>query len=126
MSNPHKGYLVEISPKTNLAYLKVWGLWDEADGRIFFDYFKEKVARLIGKRRYVVADISEFPPQHEAVNVQIAKCMEHATKGGMVKSADIVSSAMTQLQMKRLSQEMRIPLFAFFKDRASAEAWVLA
>ncbi len=41
------------------------------------------------------------------------------------KAADIVSSALTQLQIKRISQEMGIPEFAFFKDRAAAEAWVI-
>ncbi|MFT3925762.1 MAG: hypothetical protein QM778_24685 [Myxococcales bacterium] len=123
MSN--KGFLVEVNTKTNVVYLRVWGLWEEADGVAYVAYFRDRVASLIGKKWYVVADISEFPAQSDAVNVQIGKTMEHATKGGMAKAADIVSSAMTQLQIKRLSQEMGIPEFAFFKDRASAEAWVV-
>jgi hypothetical protein len=120
-----KGFLVEINSKTSVVYLKVWGLWEEADGLAYFNYFKDKVTPLLGKKWYVVADISEFPAQKDTVNVQIGRTMELATKGGMAKAADIVSSAMTQLQIKRLSQEMGIPEFAFFKDRASAEAWVV-
>jgi hypothetical protein len=120
-----KGYLVELNPKTHVVYLKVWGLWEEADGVAYYNYYKDKVSHLIGKRWYVVADISEFPAQNEAVNAQIGKTMELSAKGGMVKAADIVNSAMTQLQIKRLSQEMRIPEFAFFKDRQAAEAWVV-
>ena len=126
MATAPKGYLVEVNSKTNVVYLKVWGQWEEADGRAYVEFFRGKVAHLLGKKWYVVADISEFPPQSEVVNAQIAKTMEHATKGGMVKAADIVSSAMTQLQIKRLSEEMRIPVFAFFKDRAAAEAWVVS
>src|SRR4051794_2777185 len=86
MATAPKGYLVEVNSKTNVVYLKVWGQWEEADGRAYVEFFRGKVAHLLGKKWYVVADISEFPPQNDAVNAQIAKTMEHATKGGMVKA----------------------------------------
>ncbi len=121
-----KGFLVEVNERTNVVFLRVWGLWEEADGLAYYAHFKEKVKPLLGTKWYVVADISDFPAQNEAVNAQIAKTMEVAAQGGMAKAADIVSSAMTQLQVKRLSEEMGVPEFAFFKDRAAAEAWVVS
>jgi hypothetical protein len=118
-----KGYSVDVLDD-NIVELKVWGLWVREDGEAYVQHFKNKVTPLKGSKWWVIADISEFPPQVPEVTDQIQETMRIAGEYGMQKAANLVSSAMTKLQIRRLSKESGIDEFSFFQDRAEALQWL--
>lgn len=120
-----KGFEVRVDEERSVCFLKVWGLWSAEDGASYLDHFRATVRPLVGKKWFVVADISEFPAQRDEVNASVQGTMAHAVETGMVRAANVVSSAMTRLQIKRLSEETGLPEFSFFTSEDDAVAWLL-
>jgi serine/threonine-protein kinase len=124
METTAKGYRIELDVARRIAFLKVWGLWSNDDGRAFASYFQTTLAPWKDTAWDVVADISEFPPQRGEVNGMVAETMRIAATTGMRRAANVVSSAMTKLQIQRLSEESGLPAFAFFKNVDDAVRWL--
>jgi hypothetical protein len=49
--------------------------------------------------------------------------LPHEQKG-LQKAANLLASAMTQLQIKRISEESGLPVFSFFQAEEPATAWL--
>ena len=118
-------FQVAVDPGSSIVRLKVWGFWDAAEGKAYVDEFRRKIAALVGKRWCVLADISEFPAQKPEVNEFIGQTMAHANASGMRKAANLVSSALTRMQIGRLSADMGVPEYSFFTSESEAVAWLL-
>lgn len=126
MDKAPKGHRVELDEERRICFLKVWGLWSEADGQAYAAHFAAVIEPWLGTRFDVVADISEFPPQREEVSVHIQETMRHAAANGLRRAANVVSSAMTKLQIQRLSEETGLPAFSFFTSVNDAVKWLTA
>ncbi|EYF06883.1 serine/threonine-protein kinase [Chondromyces apiculatus] len=126
-----------------IVRLKVWGFWDLAEGKAYVDEFLQKatlVAQEAASRSpastlapgadptlpwYVLADISEFSAQKPEVNACVEKTMEFARQHRMRRAANLVSSALSKMQIGRLSMDMKLPEYSFFQVEADAVAWLL-
>jgi serine/threonine-protein kinase len=51
--------------------------------------------------------------------------MAFARQNGMVRAANLVSSALPKMAIARMSAEMGLPAFSFFSSEAEAITWLL-
>ncbi len=124
MESTPKGFRVELDRRLKLCFLKVWGPWLEEDGKAYVTHFTNQLVPFAGTEFDVVADISEFPIQKAPVNLQIQETMRHAAASGMKRAANVVNSAMTEMQIRRLSEETGLPMFSFFKSVNDGVKWL--
>ena len=108
-----------------IARVEVWGFWSVEQGRAYLEEFRQKTRPLWGKPWYVLADTSNFAAQKPEVGVFIEQTMELAKKHGFVRSANLVSSTLTKMQLARMSAEQNLPEYSFFKDEAEAIRWLV-
>ena len=120
-----KGFLVTVDGATNVVRVDVWGFWDVKDGQRYWEEFERKTRPLLGKPWYVLANISQFPPQKPEVSVFVEKTMKHAREHGLVRAANLVSSVLGRMQIQRLSVETGLPLYSFFTAEDDALRWLL-
>ncbi|MDI1444499.1 serine/threonine-protein kinase [Polyangium sp. 6x1] len=120
-----KGFLVTVDGATNVVRVDVWGFWDVGDGKAYWEEFERKTRPLLGKPWYVLANISNFPPQKPDVSAFVEKTMTHARGNGLVRAANLVSSALGRMQIQRLSVETGLPLYSFFTTEGEALRWLL-
>ena len=88
--------------------------------------FKAKANMAAGRPWYVLADIADFSAQKPEVNVYVEKTMAYARANGMVRAANLVSSALSKMQISRLSQETGLPSFSFFQAESEAIRWLIS
>jgi serine/threonine-protein kinase len=105
--------------------LKVWGFWDVPEAKDYLEEFLAKASRLVGGPWYVLADIADFTAQKPEVNPYLGKAMEFAASHGMRRAANLVNSALSKMQIARLSKDMGLPEFSFFTSEDEAVAWLL-
>jgi hypothetical protein len=120
------GYEVEIDDSRRILRLHCWGVWDVTVAEGFRDVMVQSIAAFRGKPWYVLADITAFPAQSEAVSRVHGELMARAMARGMKRACNVVASSLTQLQIKRLAEESHLPEFAFFKDEETALRWLLS
>ncbi len=120
-----KGFLVSVDETTKVVRVDVWGFWDVKDGQAYWQEFERKTKALLGNPWYVLANISHFPPQKPEVSVFVEKTMTHALENGLVRAANLVSSALGRMQIQRLSVESGLPLYSFFTAEGEALRWLL-
>ncbi|MRG92308.1 serine/threonine-protein kinase [Polyangium spumosum] len=120
-----KGYLVTVDNTTRVVRVDVWGFWDASDGKAYWEEFERQTRPLLGKPWYVLANISNFPPQKPEVSVFVEKTMKHARENGLVRAANLVSSALGRMQIQRLSVETGLPLYSFFTAEGDALRWLV-
>ncbi|WP_437722565.1 serine/threonine-protein kinase [Sorangium sp. So ce861] len=118
---------VRADTTTGVLHVKVWGFWDIDEGKAYLDEFRQKAATLLtlGKPWYVLADIADFPPQKPDVSPYVEQTMAYAVGHGMRKAANLVNSALSKMQISRLSAAMGLPEYSFFTAEADALAWLL-
>jgi serine/threonine-protein kinase len=51
--------------------------------------------------------------------------MEFAASHGMLRAANLVHSALSKMQIARLSKDMGLPEYSFFTSEEEAVAWLL-
>lgn len=125
--DPQIGFRVTQDRARRLVRIEVWGLWTDVVGEEFRTACTAAFRGIQnGERWAVLADISRYPPQRPSVQQVHADMMELSVKLGIDKAANLVSSALSRLQIKRLSEESGLPLFSFFSDEAQALKWLLA
>jgi hypothetical protein len=104
--------------------MRFWGVWTDELG-ISFEHALMTAMRAIkeGERWTVLVDISNYPPQRPSVQEAHARCMAFA-RGRIVRSANLVSSSLNQMQIRRLSQESGLPGYSFFTNESDALRWL--
>ncbi|WP_437276913.1 serine/threonine-protein kinase [Sorangium sp. So ce375] len=124
---PQRRFHVRADASTGVLHVKVWGFWDIDEGKAYLDDFRQKAATLLhlGKPWYVLADIADFPPQRPEVSPYVEQTMAYAVEHGMRKAANLVNSALSKMQISRLSAAMGLPEYSFFTAEADALAWLL-
>ena len=75
---------------------------------------------------YVLADVSQYPAQRDSVQAVHAGLMQRGREMGVKRSANLVSAALTSMQIRRLSKESGLVEHSFFKDETEALKWLLA
>ena len=128
MAGKEKGYKLIFDETSKVLQIRLWGLWDEEFAENFEGEFKKKVqeAGATGKEWYILADITEFPPQFQQVQQFLAEAMRRAKTYGVKKAARIVDKTITKLQIARLSKEMDFPEHSFFRSEDEARQWLLS
>jgi serine/threonine-protein kinase len=116
---------ISVDTTTRILRLKVWDFWDIEEAKAYLEDFREKARRVEGGPWYVLADISDFKAQRPEVNVFVQKTMEYARANGLRRAANLVSSALSQMQIARLSRDMGLPEYSFFTSAEDAIAWLL-
>lgn len=122
----NKGYEMRFDREQQIVKFRFWGFWDAETGASMVKEL-EKYAReasATGQEWYLLADISQFPAQTEAVQKHMADGMQILKRYGMKKVARIVANTVTKLQISRLSQETHLPENAFFSSEAEAIRWL--
>ncbi|WP_437754057.1 protein kinase domain-containing protein [Sorangium sp. So ce1389] len=124
---PQRRFQVRADTATGVLHVKVWGFWDVDEGRAYLDDFRQKASTLLhlGKPWYVLADIADFPPQKPDVSPYVEQTMAYAVEHGMRRAANLVNSALSKMQISRLSAAMGLPEYSFFTSEADALAWLL-
>ncbi|WP_441291196.1 serine/threonine protein kinase [Sorangium sp. KYC3313] len=124
---PQRRFNVRPDTSTGVLHVKVWGFWDIDEGKAYLDDFRQKASTLLnlGKPWYVLADIADFPPQKPEVSPYVEQTMAYAVEHGMRKAANLVNSALSKMQISRLSAAMGLPEYSFFTAEADAVAWLL-
>ncbi|WP_437673249.1 serine/threonine protein kinase [Sorangium sp. So ce131] len=123
---PQRRFQVRADTTTGVLYVKVWGFWDVEEGKAYLDDFRGKASTLLGlgKPWYVLADIADFPPQRPDVSPYVEQTMAFAAGNGMRRAANLVNSALSKMQISRLSAAMGLPEYSFFTTEADALAWL--
>ncbi|AUX47038.1 uncharacterized protein SOCE26_085500 [Sorangium cellulosum] len=123
---PQRRFQVRADTTTGVLHVKVWGFWDVDEGRAYLDDFRSKASTLLGlgKPWYVLADIADFPPQRPDVSPYVEQTMAFAAGNGMRRAANLVNSALSKMQISRLSAAMGLPEYSFFTTEADALAWL--
>ncbi|KYF77919.1 hypothetical protein BE11_51005, partial [Sorangium cellulosum] len=112
---------------TGILHVKVWGFWDIEEAKAYLDDFRQKASALLhlGRPWYVLADIADFPPQKPDVSPYVGQTMAYAVEHDMRRAANLVHSALSKMQISRLSAAMGLPEYSFFTSEADAIAWLL-
>ncbi len=102
----------------------MWGFWDSAVARDYDRAVRAALQEASG-RFCVLADISDYPPQTPEVQAIHGGLMAEAKSRGVCRAANLVSSVLSQNQIRRLSEASGLPTFAFFSDSDAAQKWLL-
>lgn len=127
MIHKEKGYYIEFDSQRRLLKLNLWGFWDQTLGEQFRQEFVEKIDAMSKDEQEwcILASLSNYPPQSDEVQKIISEAMVFAKNHGLKKIARVINKMTTQLQFKRLSQEIDFQSYAFFHSEKEAEAWLL-
>lgn len=119
----------EFSPvdeERRLVRFRLKGFWHAGVLSRFEEEFRrhiDETSDLVGAF-YVLVDLSEYPSQNQEVQEGHMRCMGYAIEHGMIRSAHLVDSALTDVQMRQMTQEVDPTRFAHFKTEEEALAWL--
>ncbi|GAK56779.1 protein kinase [Candidatus Vecturithrix granuli] len=127
MIQKEKGHQITYDSKHRILKLALWGFWDRSLGEQFRQDFIEEINKFWRGARewHILADLSNYPPQSEEVQKIVRDAMLFAKAHGLKRAARVVDKMTTQLQFKRLSQEIDFQSYAFFHSEQEAQAWLL-
>jgi len=120
------GYEVRVDRPRALLRLTVWGYWKSEMGVAYRDATFAAMVEM-GKMPSwdVLADLSRYPAQNTAVQRCHAESMAGSkSTPGFRRAANLVDNTLSEMQIRRLSSESGLPLFAFFQEEAKALAWL--
>lgn len=118
------GYEVCVDRTLRLMHWRVWGFWQLPLGESFRNAtIAGMQVMAAGGPWFLLADIRDYPPQHEAVQRCHAEVMSAAAKLKLVRAANQVESAHSNMQLRRLYSESGLE-FGFFIDESEALAWL--
>ncbi len=126
-SDERAGFRLERT-EGRILELTCWGFWTLELAR---RYQRELSALMIEYEReggdwFVCADITDYPVQRPEVAAVHGELMAESVRRGVRKAANVVSSAMTSMQIQRLSTESGLPRAGFHRTKAEARAWLLS
>ncbi|MBL9039715.1 MAG: hypothetical protein JNG84_14455 [Archangium sp.] len=119
------GFDVRVDHERSILRLNMWGFW-EAPMAKDYDRAVRKALSEIAPPFAVLADISNYPPQKPEVQAVHGGLMAAAKAAGVCRAANLVSSFLSQNQIRRLSEESGLPAFSFYSDAAEATRWLEA
>jgi hypothetical protein len=119
-----KGYTIDFTSIPQVLKLKVWGMWDEALAEKYKVDMLAAYPHFEGKTWFVLADISQFPPQKAAVQQAHGEMMGKAVQAGMIKAASLVESSLNKMQINRIAHESGMSELAFHTTEQSALEWL--
>ncbi len=127
MSDRPPGFKVQTTYANRILRLGVWGFWTLPIARDFEKAAMESIRELTALKRawVVLADLSDYPPQNADVQAVHQRLMALAKKSGNIGAANVVSQALSESQIRRLSEQSGLPTFAFFTDEKKAVAWLV-
>jgi hypothetical protein len=125
MSAASKGSQFDVDVARRILMFRIWGLWDQADLTFFQQEIKEHIKRLGPGPWCVYADITEYPPQPDDIARGIQEMMGLAAHSGMIKAAHLIHASKSEIQVKRLAEQIQAPNFHFFRSAKEAIAWLM-
>lgn len=123
--NEKMGYTVQVDSEKQVLFLKCWGMWDESLADDYRKHMLESYDQIDQRPWFVLADISQFPPQRESVQAVHGELMGLAVGRGMLKAASVVDSTLSKMQIRRIAEESHMSELAFHTTEADALAWLL-
>lgn len=119
------GYELWIDAPRRLLRFRFWGFWKEALGIAYReDCFAAMREVSMRGKWFVLADLTDYPPQRPDVQACHAATMVRAHELGMHAAANLVNVTLSQMQIRRLSEQSGLPEFAFFQSEAKALAYI--
>lgn len=126
MTHKEKGYQISYDAKQRILYQTLWGLWDKHLAEQFRQDFVHEV-KMFGNDPqgwHILSNLRHYPAQTREIQEIFTDAMNFAKIRGVQKVARVVDKIITQLQFKRLSQEVNFDS-AFFQSEEEARAWLL-
>lgn len=123
------GFDVQIEREPRLIVMRAWGFWSmpvaKESVKSLLDSYKELSAARTPW--YFLVDHRKFPAQAVEVQAEISTTVRDAVRLGMKRSASVLDSTITKLQIRRLTGASGLPLdvFAFFTSETEARKWLL-
>jgi len=121
----NKGSTFDVDLANRILKFRIWGLWEEEELKAWQQEFKVRLQTLGSGAFSVYVHMADFPPQRPDISKGLQEIMALALRAGMVRASHLVSRTMTELQIKRLSDEVGAPNFRFFKTEKEAIDWLL-
>lgn len=119
------GFEIWVDTPRRLLRFRFWGFWKLPLGVEYRDgCLKQMQALSAGGPWYVLADLTDYPAQKPEVQACHSATMVKAAGHGMKAAANLVSATLSQMQIRRLSEQSGLPEFAFFQSESSALAWL--
>ncbi|HEX7603099.1 MAG TPA: hypothetical protein VF316_15890 [Polyangiaceae bacterium] len=119
------GFEIWVDAPRRLLRFRFWGFWKEPLGIEYRDACLKAMQELSsGGPWYVLADLTDYPAQKPEVQACHAATMVKAAGHGMKAAANLVAATLSQMQIRRLSEQSGLPEFAFFQSEPSALAWL--
>ena len=123
------GYELQIEHGPRLLVLRAWGFWSMPLAQEAIKGLLESYRELnaTGLPWYFLADHRKYPAQAVDVQTEISGTVRDAIRLGMKRSASILDSTITKLQIRRLTGASGLPMdvFAFFTSEDQARKWLL-
>jgi hypothetical protein len=118
--------MVRIDRPRSLLRLSFWGYWRNELGFAFRDAVLQALEEVAVLPAWdVLADLTRYPAQNAAVQKCHAEAMSKTkTYPTFRRAANVVSGSLSEMQIRRLSTESGLPLFAFFQDEGEAISWL--
>ena len=128
MAGQEKGYEFAFDEARAILKVRYWGFWDRALGQKFIAEFEQQVqaVSVMQKEWYILADLTQFPPQSSELQRFLTEAMAFAKDHGLKISARLADSTLTQLQFERLSKDTHLREYAFFTSEEEATRWLLS
>lgn len=122
-----QGYEIDVDRPLRLVVVRCWGIWEMSTAERYRSELVRAFAPFDGGRPwYLVADISDYPPQRPEVARVHRMLMQRATKQGLRRAASVVNSAMTQLQIRRVASEGGVLEHGCHEAMSSALNWLMS
>lgn len=123
------GYDIQIELGQQLIVMRAWGFWNMPLAQECLKALLESYRELkaTGKPWYFLVDHRKFPAQSVEVQAEISSTVRDAIRLGMKRSASVLDSTITKLQIRRLTGASGLPMdvFAFFNSEDEARKWLL-
>ena len=123
------GFDVQIEHGQKLIVLRAWGFWSMPLAKECIKALLESYRELhaTGSPWCFLADHRKFPAQAVDVQAEISTTVRDAVKLGVKRSASILDSTITKLQIRRLTGASGLPMdvHAFFTSEDQARKWLL-
>ncbi|MEO5730583.1 MAG: hypothetical protein ABI134_27630 [Byssovorax sp.] len=123
------GFDIQMEPGRRLMVLRAWGFWSmplaKECSKALLESYRE--LHTTGLPWYFLVDHSRFPAQAVEIQAEISTTVRDAIRLGMKRSASVLDSTVTKLQIRRLTGVSGLPMdvFAFFTQESQARKWLL-
>ncbi len=117
---------MRIDRPRSLLRMTFWGYWRNEVGLAYRDAMFVAIVEMARMPGWdVLADLTRYPAQNATVQKCHADTMSrtHASPT-FRRAANLVDNMLSEMQIRRLSSESGLPLFAFFQEEAAALAWL--